>query len=432
MSNACVVGLQWGDEGKGKIIDILADEYDIIVRYQGGSNAGHTVVINGSKFIFHLVPSGILHPDKQCVIGNGVALDPAQLLEELAELKKHNISTVNKLFISDRAHLVFPYHKLLDLMSESEKGNDKIGTTGRGIGPCYADKMARTGIRVIELYHPEHLRNRLKEVVEEKNRLLHDFYDASPLLWKEIYDEYMEYATKLAPYVCDTVELLNNATKSSKRILFEGAQGTMLDVDFGTYPYITSSNPSVCGVSSGVGISPKHIHYIYGVMKAYTTRVGSGPFPTEMDKDLGETVRERGTEFGATTGRPRRCGWFDAVAVHHAVTINGVDSAVLTKLDVLDCEEVIKVCVAYKNGNRIHKTFPSDLALLPNCEPVYEKMPGWLEDTSGITDKDKLPTGAREYMRFLEKILELKITMVSVGPERKQVVRISDEREQSS
>lgn len=425
MSNACVVGLQWGDEGKGKIIDILANEYDIIVRYQGGSNAGHTVVINDTKFIFHLVPSGILHPDKQCVIGNGVVLDPAQLLQELTELKRHNIPTINKLFVSDRAHLVFPYHKLLDQASESEKGDGKIGTTGRGIGPCYADKMARTGIRVAELYHPEHLKKRLREIVEDKNRLLKGLYSVKPLSWEEIYREYIMYATELAPYVCDTVEFLNNATRTSKRILFEGAQGTMLDIDFGTYPYITSSNPSVCGVSSGVGISPKHIHYIYGVMKAYTTRVGSGPFPTEMDRALGEMVRERGAEFGATTGRPRRCGWFDAVAVRHAVTVNGVDSAILTKLDVLDHEETIKVCVAYKNGEHIYRTFPSDLALLPECEPVYEQLPGWLEDTSHITEVDRLPTGARRYIGFLEDTLGLKITMVSVGPERKQVIRIA-------
>ena len=427
MSNACLVGLQWGDEGKGKIIDILADAYDIIVRYQGGSNAGHTVIIDGSKFVFHLVPSGILHPDKLCVIGNGVVLDPAQLLEELAELKKHNISAKNRLFISDRAHLVFPYHKLLDRMSESDKGDNKIGTTGRGIGPCYADKMARAGIRVTELYHPEHLKNRLKEVVREKNKILHNLHGAEPLSWEKIYDEYMGYADRIAPYVCDTVELINNAAKTSKRILFEGAQGTMLDVDFGTYPYITSSNPSVCGVSSGTGISPKYIHYVYGVMKAYTTRVGSGPFPTEMDRELGEAVRERGAEFGATTGRPRRCGWFDAVAVRHAVTINGADSAILTKLDVLDQEETINVCVGYKNGRRTYKTFPPDIALLPECEPVYEQLPGWLVDTSGITGKDKLPTRAREYIRFLEKILDLKIIMVSVGPERKQVIRIADD-----
>ncbi len=428
MSNVCVVGLQWGDEGKGKVIDILAEEYDVIVRYQGGSNAGHTIVIDGSKFIFHLIPSGILHAGKQCVIGNGVVLDPAQFLKELDELKTHNIPTAGRLFISDRAHLVFPYHKLLDLMSETEKGDNKIGTTGRGIGPCYADKMSRTGIRVTELYHPAHLKTRLREVVEEKNRILQDLHNADPLSWEEIYGEYIEYAEALRPFVCDTVVLMNEAVKNSRRILFEGAQGTMLDVDFGTYPYITSSNPSVCGVSSGAGVAPKSIHSVLGVMKAYTTRVGSGPFPTEMEKDQGEAVRERGAEFGATTGRPRRCGWFDAVAIRHAVTINGADSAVLTKLDVLDREETIKVCVGYKaNGNRTYKTFPSDLALLHDFEPVYEQIPGWLEDTSGVTEEDKLPKLAREYMRLLENLSGLKITMVSVGPERKQAVRISNE-----
>ncbi len=428
MSNLCVVGLQWGDEGKGKIIDILAEEYDVVVRYQGGSNAGHTIVINDSKFVFHLIPSGILHAGKQCVIGNGVVLDPAQFLKELDELERHNIPTADKLFISDRAHLVFPYHKILDLISETEKGDNKIGTTGRGIGPCYADKMSRTGIRVGELYHPAHLKTKLREVVGEKNRILRDLHNADALSWEEIYAEYMEYAEAIRPFVCDTVVLINEAVKKSRRILFEGAQGTMLDVDFGTYPYITSSNPSACGVSAGTGVSPRHIHSVFGVMKAYTTRVGSGPFPTEMDRNQGEMVRERGAEFGATTGRPRRCGWFDAVAVRHAVTINGADTAVLTKLDVLDREETIKVCVGYKaNGNRTYDTFPSDLALLPDLEPVYEQVSGWLEDTSGVTEEDKLPKQARAYVRFLEKMLGLKITMVSVGPERSQAVRISNE-----
>ncbi|MCQ4574132.1 MAG: adenylosuccinate synthase [Candidatus Brocadiales bacterium] len=425
MSNTCVIGLQWGDEGKGKIIDILADAYDIIVRYQGGSNAGHTVVLDRTKFIFHLLPSGILHHNKQCVIANGVALDPAQLLVELEEFKKHNIPIEDKLFVSDRAHVVFPYHKLLDLESESGKRDEKIGTTGRGIGPCYADKMSRTGMRIVDLYHPKHFKNRLKEIVAEKNVILQTFYEAGPLSWKEIYKEYVKYAEELKPYICDTVVFLNAAIKQSKRILFEGAQGTMLDVDFGTYPYVTSSNPSVCGVSSGTGISPRYINDIYGVMKAYTTRVGSGPFPTEAEKELSEALRERGTEYGATTGRPRRCGWFDAVAVRYAVTINAADSTVLTKLDVLDSLESIKVCVAYKINKHTYDTFPSDLTLLPDCKPVYEEIPGWLEDTSKITEADKLPERAREYIRFLEKIVGLRIRMVSVGPERKQIIRIS-------
>ncbi|MCB7130001.1 MAG: adenylosuccinate synthase, partial [Candidatus Brocadiales bacterium] len=370
--------------------------------------AGHTVVLDRTKFIFHLLPSGILHHNKQCVIANGVALDPAQLLVELEEFKKHNIPIEDKLFVSDRAHVVFPYHKLLDLESESGKRDEKIGTTGRGIGPCYADKMSRTGMRIVDLYHPKHFKNRLKEIVAEKNVILQTFYEAGPLSWKEIYKEYVKYAEELKPYICDTVVFLNAAIKQSKRILFEGAQGTMLDVDFGTYPYVTSSNPSVCGVSSGTGISPRYINDIYGVMKAYTTRVGSGPFPTEAEKELSEALRERGTEYGATTGRPRRCGWFDAVAVRYAVTINAADSTVLTKLDVLDSLESIKVCVAYKINKHTYDTFPSDLTLLPDCKPVYEEIPGWLEDTSKITEADKLPERAREYIRFLEKIVDRK------------------------
>ncbi len=424
MSNACVVGLQWGDEGKGKVIDILTDEYDVIVRYQGGGNAGHTVVVSGEKFVLHLIPSGILHPEKKCVIGNGVALDPALFLEEVEELKKKDVSIKDNLFVSDRAHLVFPYHKLLDALSESDKGQDKIGTTGRGIGPCYADKMARVGIRVIELYHPEHLKRQIRRNVEEKNRLLQGLYDAAPLSWEEIYEEYVAYAKRLEPYVCDTVEYVNAAIKGSKRILFEGAQGSLLDVDFGTYPFITSSNATACGAAPGAGVSPKQIHKIYGVMKAYTTRVGSGPFPTEAGGALEEHLRLRGGEFGATTGRPRRCGWFDAVAVRHAVTINGVDETILTKLDVLDDQETLKICVGYKYNGKVHERFPPDLALLPQCEPVYEERPGWRQDTSCCTSIHKLPGEAVNYVRCLEELLGLKVTMVSVGPDRRQFIRI--------
>ena len=426
MPNACVVGLQWGDEGKGKIIDILTDEYDIIVRYQGGGNAGHTVVVNGAKFVLHLIPSGILHPNKKCVIGNGVAIDPALFLEEVEELRKRNISVENNLFVSDRAHLVFPYHKLLDQLSESEKGQEKIGTTGKGIGPCYVDKMARVGIRVVELYHPEHLERLIQRNVEEKNRLLQGLYNAAPLSWKEIYEEYRAYADRMAPYVCDTVGYINEAIKASKRILFEGAQGSLLDVDLGTYPFITSSNATACGAASGAGVSPKQIHKIYGVMKAYTTRVGGGPFPTEAEGALGEHLRERGGEFGATTGRPRRCGWFDAVAVKYAVMINGVDEAILTKLDVLDDQETVKICVGYKCNGKIYERFPPDLAILSasgGCEPIYEEVPGWRQDTSHCTSLQELPSMAINYIQYLEEILDIKITMISVGQDRRQIVR---------
>ncbi len=424
MSNACVVGLQWGDEGKGKVIDILTEEYDIIVRYQGGGNAGHTVIIDGEKFVLHLIPSGILRPGKKCVIGNGVVLDPALFLEEVEELKKKNISVESNLFVSDRAHLVFPYHKLLDSLSESEKGQDKIGTTGKGIGPCYADKMARAGIRVIELHHPEHLKHQIQKNVEEKNRLLQGLYNKAPLDWREIYEEYSTYASKLEPYICDTVAYINEAIQKSRRILFEGAQGSLLDVDFGTYPFITSSNATSCGVASGAGVSPKQIHVVYGVMKAYTTRVGGGPFPTETGGELGEHLRTKGREYGATTGRPRRCGWFDAVAVRHAAMINGVDEVILTKLDVLDEQPTLKICVGYKYNGKRSERFPPDLALLPHCEPVYVERPGWQKDTTSCTDFHELPREAKNYIQFLEELLDLKITMVSVGPDRRQFIRI--------
>jgi adenylosuccinate synthase len=425
MSNACVVGLQWGDEGKGKVIDILSEEYDIIVRYQGGGNAGHTVVVSGEKFVLHLIPSGILHPGKKCVIGNGVALDPTLFLEEVEKLKERSVSVEDNLFVSDRAHLVFPYHKLLDHLSESEKGADKIGTTGRGIGPCYADKMARVGLRVVDLYHPEHLKHQIQKNVEEKNRLLQGLYNAPPLKWEEIYEEYSGYAQKMEPYVCDTVEYVNEAVKASRRLLFEGAQGSLLDVDFGTYPFITSSNATACGVASGAGVSPKQIHKIYGIMKAYTTRVGGGPFPSEVENALGEQLRSRGGEFGATTGRPRRCGWFDAVAVRHAIMINGVDEAILMKLDVLDGQETLKICVGYKCDGKVYNRFPPDLPLLSQCEPVYEERPGWTQDTSGCTSFQELPRQARDYVKYLGKLLNLKITMISVGPDRKQIIRLS-------
>ncbi|HHT9126200.1 MAG TPA: adenylosuccinate synthase [Candidatus Brocadiia bacterium] len=425
MSNVCIVGLQWGDEGKGKIVDVLTDDFDIIVRYQGGSNAGHTVVVNDKKFILHLIPSGILHPGKQCVIGNGVALDPAILLQEIEELKRLGFSMDNNLYISDGAHIVFPHHKQLDLLLENEKGNNKIGTTGRGIGPCYTDKMARNGIRVAELYHPEYFKGRLKNIVEEKNKILVNIFQAPPLSWEQTYNEYLIYAEKMKPMVCDTVEFINEAVKGSKNILFEGAQGSLLDVDFGTYPFITSSNATACGVSSGVGISPKQIHRVLGVMKAYTTRVGSGPFPTEINGELGEHIRQKGGEFGATTGRPRRCGWFDAVAVKHSITISGVDSVILTKFDVLDDQKTIKVCVGYKFGQKTYTRFPTDLAALPHCEPIYEELPGWLKDTTKMRSSKALPVNAKNYIRTIESIIGLKIEMVSVGPERSQIIRVS-------
>ncbi|MEE9604466.1 MAG: adenylosuccinate synthase [Candidatus Scalindua sp.] len=424
MANTCVIGLQWGDEGKGKIIDILAEDYDIIVRYQGGGNAGHTLVINDEKYVFHLIPSGILHPGKKCVIGNGIVIDPALFLDEIAELSKRNINVNRNLFISDRAHVVFPYHKKLDLLIEEQKGDLMIGTTGRGIGPCYTDKIARNGIRIAELYHKEHFKMKLEKTIEEKNRLFVNLYGAEPISWKEVYEEYSAYADKISSFVCDTIELMAKAISDNKKILFEGAQGTLLDVDFGTYPYTTSSNAAACGASSGVGVSPKQVHNVLGIMKAYTTRVGSGPFPTEVGGKLGDHIRKKGGEYGATTGRPRRCGWFDAVAMQHSVRINGADSAVITKLDVLDDQEIVKICTGYKSGKKVYNNFPADLDVLDVCEPIYEEVPGWMEDTSKVRNKEDLPENAISYIQTIEGYLGLKVKMVSVGPDRLQVVRI--------
>ncbi len=423
-SNTCLVGLQWGDEGKGKIIDILTESFDIIVRYQGGSNAGHTVIVNNEKFVLHLIPSGILRKNKYCVIGSGVALDPLQLLEEIDELRKKNIEIGNNLRISEIAHLVLPYHKKLDELSETEKGDEKIGTTRRGIGPCYADKMARNGIRVADLYHPDHFKQRLKKVVEEKNKIFVRLYDTEALSWKDIYDKYCEYAELIRPFVCNTVVFMDDAIKAKKKILFEGAQGSLLDVDFGTYPFITSSSVTAGGAAVGTGICPKQIHKVLGIMKSYTTRVGSGPFPSELNDDLGEHLRKKGGEYGATTGRPRRCGWFDAVAVKHAIMVNGADSAVLTKLDVLDEQKTIKICVGYKFGNKVYDLFPTDLAARPECQPIYKEVPGWQKDTSNMRDIRDIPPQAKSYINTLEEILGIKVEMLSVGPDRGQIVNL--------
>ena len=399
MANTCVIGLQWGDEGKGKIIDILAKDFDIIARYQGGGNAGHTLIIGDEKFIFHLIPSGILHQDKKCVIGNGIVFDPKLFIEEIEGLAERNINVTGNLFVSDRAHVVFPYHKKLDLLQEKQKGNSMIGTTGRGIGPCYTDKISRDGIRVAELLDKERFKDKLKRTVEEKNRTFVKLYDDEPVSWEDIYEEYCGYADKIAPFVCDTVDLMARAIGDNKSILFEGAQGALLDVDFGTYPFTTSSNTTSGGVSSGIGVSPKQINNIIGITKAYTTRVGSGPFPTEVEGEDGEHIRKKGGEFGSTTGRPRRCGWFDAVAIQHSVRISGVDSLIVTKLDVLDDQDTIKICTGYKYNEKLYNTFPADIDVLNNCEPVYEEVPGWNEDTSGMRSAESLPEIGRASCR---------------------------------
>ena len=422
--NICLVGLQWGDEGKGKIVDILTESFDIIVRYQGGSNAGHTVVINNEKFVLHLIPSGILRKNKYCIIGSGVVLDPRQLLDEISELRSRNIEIGDNLRISEIAHLVFPYHKKLDELSESEKGDEKIGTTRRGIGPCYSDKMARNGIRVSDLFHPEYFKQRLQKVVEEKNKILVRIFNTDPLSWKDIYDEYCGYAKQIKPFVCNTIAFMNEAVKAQKRILFEGAQGSLLDVDFGTYPFVTSSSATAGGAVTGVGIPPSQIHKVMGVMKSYTTRVGSGPFPSELNDALGEHLRVKGGEYGATTGRPRRCGWFDVVAVKHSIMTNGADSAVLTKLDVLDEQKTIKVCVGYRSGNNIYDQFPADLAAWTECQPIYKELSGWQKDTSKMRDVKDIPPQARNYINTLEDLVGIKIEMLSVGPDRGQIVSL--------
>ena len=423
MSNTCIVGLQWGDEGKGKIIDVLTEDFDVIVRYQGGANAGHTVIVDGKKFVMHLIPSGILHDNKRCIIGNGVVIDPEQLLNEIDELENAGVKVRDNLLISDRAHLVFPYHKLIDKVSEETKGKGKIGTTGRGIGPCYVDKMARSGIRVGELYYPDYFKETLKRNVEEKNRILVKLFDSRPLSYQEIESQYLDFAEKIKPYVCDTAELVNNVANSGKRILFEGAQGSLLDVDFGTYPFTTSSNATACGAPAGAGVPPRFINRVLGIMKSYTTRVGSGPFPTEMDDILGKEIQEKGGEYGATTGRPRRCGWFDAVAIKHASMINGVDAAIITKLDVLDGQKSIKVCTGYKHNDKMYSKFPVCISLLEESDPVYEEFAGWEESTENVSSKDSLPKQAIDYINGISRLTGLKIDLISVGPSRKQILK---------
>jgi len=418
MPNTVIIGAQWGDEGKGKVIDIFAPKADYIVRYQGGNNAGHTVVIGKDKFVLHLIPSGILHKGKICVIGNGVVVDPKALLEEIGMLEAKGIKVDGRFFISHQAHIIFPYHRRLDELKEGMK--KKIGTTKKGIGPCYSDKVARAGIRVIDLLNSVVFKEKLKNNLKEKNAILAKIYNAEGYSFEALYREYSDYAGKIKKYACDTTLLLNDAIKKSKRILFEGAQGTLLDVDHGTYPFVTSSNATAGGASTGTGVGPTKIDKVIGIVKAYTTRVGEGPFPTEFEQDLLDRIREKGGEFGATTGRPRRCGWFDSVIVKHSVMVNGIDEIVLTKLDVLDGLEVLKICTAYKYEGRIYKNFPSDIKVLSGLEPIYEETPGWKTDTANITSYSKLPRNAKLYLKKIQKLLETRIVLISVGSERRQ------------
>ncbi|MEA3485151.1 MAG: adenylosuccinate synthase [Candidatus Aerophobetes bacterium] len=412
MPNTVIVGAQWGDEGKGKIIDFLAKEADAVVRFQGGSNAGHTVVVNNEKFIFHLVPSGILHPGKKCIIGNGVVVDPKVLVNEIKELESRGVE-LNNLCLSSEAHVVMPYHIKIEEMEEEQRGEKKIETTKRGIGPAYTDKISRRGIRIADLLEKETLTQKLKI----NFGWLRSLYGLNFSL-KDTLEEYLEYGKELKKYITDTPRLVYELMQEGKNILFEGAQGTLLDVDHGTYPYVTSSNSTAGGVCTGVGIGPTQIDKVLGVAKAYVTRVGEGPFPTEIKGEMGELLKNRGKEYGSTTGRPRRCGWFDEVILRCAVRINGLNGLILTKLDVLDTLDEIKICVAYKYKDQVIREFPSQPRIWQECEPVYEEIEGWKEDTSKITRNENLPQRAKKYLKRIEELGGVPIYLLSVGPQR--------------
>lgn len=418
-----VVGTQWGDEGKGKVIDYLSKDTDIIARYQGGANAGHTVVVGNKKFIFHLIPSGILYPDKICVIGNGVVIDPVSLFEEIEYLKKNGIDVENRLFIAENAHVTLPYHKILDQVEDKFRGKGKLGTTGRGIGTTYTDKYARIGIRVIDFIDDDVFMEKLKIALEVKNYLFKEYYKEEILSPEKIFKEYEYYRREIKKYVINASLFLNEEIEKGKRILAEGAQGTFLDIDFGTYPYVTASNPISGGVCTGLGISPKKIEKIIGVAKAYTTRVGMGPFPTEIKDQESEKLRQIGNEFGATTGRPRRCGWFDSVIVKYACIINGIDEIVLTKLDVLTGFEKIKIGTGYKYKGEVINNYTFNFRIFSNCEVIYEEVDGWKEDISDVRKYSELPKNAKRYIEKIEEKIGKKISKISTGSSREQMIQ---------
>ncbi|APD07433.1 adenylosuccinate synthase [Flavobacteriaceae bacterium UJ101] len=419
MSNV-IVGLQWGDEGKGKITDVLAAKSDYVVRYQGGNNAGHSVYIGENSFVLHLIPSGVAHPNKKCIIGDGVVVDPKALLKEFSGLEEKGIDTT-QVFLSSRAHLIMPYHILIDTYREEARGDDKIGTTKRGIGPCYEDRVARTGIQAVDLLFPEIFRNKLRKNIEAKNEILTKLYGKEPMNLEAVLEEYMAYGEQLRHRIIDGVFDINNAIKEGKKILFEGAQALLLDVTYGTYPFVTSSNPSTGGVSVGTGVPPTALNHLIGIAKAYCTRVGEGPFPTELFDENGAHMAKVGHEFGATTGRPRRCGWLDLPALKYACMINGINNLVITKLDVLSGLDEVKVCTAYKNKEgKIIDFFPACAESFKDLEPVYETLPGWKEDIMNITSYYELPETAKDYVRFIEKQIDLEVSIISVGPDRTQ------------
>ena len=425
MPVAVVVGVQWGDEGKGKIIDLFAEHVDVVARYQGGHNAGHTICFGETEFVLHLIPSGIFHKGKLCVIGNGVVVDPIALADEMRQLEEVDIDLKGRLVISDRANIIMPYHGVSDQGRENENGKfQKIGTTGRGIGPSYADKIARSGIRTCDLRDEKYLRSRLEANYEEKSQVLKSLYGRQLSGVDRLYDDLMVFRETILNYLADTHLLMDDLISQNKKILCEGAQGTMLDVDHGTYPFVTSSNSSAGGACTGLGIPPTKIDRVLGVVKAYTTRVGEGPFPTELFDEDGEQLGKVGHEFGATTGRPRRCGWFDALVARYAIKINGIDALILTKIDVLDGFKTIKVCTGYKFEGQVYSDMPADPKVLKNCEPVYTEHEGWMEKTAGIRDFDQLPEKARNYVKHLSNLLETHFLIVSTGPDRKDTIEL--------
>ena len=421
MSAVIVVGTQWGDEGKGKIVDYLAEKADVVVRYQGGNNAGHTVVVEGKEFKLHLLPSGILYKGKTCVVGNGVVIDPAVMLKELKGMQDKGIDT-SGLRVSDRAHVIMPYHRLLDEVEEDYRGDHKIGTTKRGIGPCYMDKNARSGIRMVDLMDEDEFSSKLERNLEAKNHLLQAVYGTKGFDFETLKKEYLAYAEELRPYVTDTVVVLHEALQQGKKVLFEGAQATLLDLDHGTYPYVTSSHPIAGGVCIGAGVGPTKIDKVIGVVKAYTSRVGEGPFPTELKDEIGDHIRERGHEYGTTTGRPRRCGWLDAAIVRYAAIVSGLDYLAVTRLDILDGLKTSKMCVGYKYKGEMLKQFPASLKVLEQVVPVYEELPGWEESTTAVRSYDQLPANARRYLERLCEVTGVGLGIVSVGPQRDQTM----------
>jgi len=425
MAGYVVVGTQWGDEGKGKMIDVIAEKADLIVRYQGGNNAGHTVVVGDEKFVLHLIPSGVLNGNGDCIIGPGVVVDPKVLLEEIKLLEEKGIDT-DKLYISDRAHIIMPYHITIDEVKESLRGKNAIGTTKRGIGPCYGDKISRVGIRASDMLDMEYFKQRLHENVNEKNMFFEKVYGRKKLDFNEILSEYEGYIEKLKHRIIDSFPVIHKALEEDKLVLFEGAQAAMLDIDYGTYPYVTSSSPTVGGAIVGAGVPFSAIDKTIGVMKAYTTRVGAGPYPTELEDEMGKMLRKNGGEYGATTGRPRRCGWFDGVVGKYAVRLNGLTDVALTKIDVLTGIEKIKVAVEYEIDGERYDSVPASLNKLAQAKPIYEEIDGWKEDITGVKEYDKLPENAKKYIKRLEEIIGTKISMVSVGPERSQNIYINE------